>query len=202
MVVYTGYSNAGPLVRLASTRDFVSFERHGTLMPPEDKDAALFSPNLRRSLGSDPQALWASTAGCAHLDLLESRPSQLGQPHDPPPCPRRRLVGRKQDRARPATAPHRPRLAAALSRRPDDPSRFRSTASGSLCSTKTIPSKCSPARANGSSARKRSTKGLAMSSSPADGYSGTTETPSPVLRGRGHNRLRRRSKPKRTPELA
>jgi predicted GH43/DUF377 family glycosyl hydrolase len=42
MVVYTGYSTAGPLVRLASTRDFKTFEPHGTLMPPEDKDAALF----------------------------------------------------------------------------------------------------------------------------------------------------------------
>ena len=27
---------------LALTRDFVTFERHGVLMPPEDKDAALF----------------------------------------------------------------------------------------------------------------------------------------------------------------
>lgn len=42
MIVYTGYSNVGPLVRLASTRDFREFERHGTVMPPEDKDAALF----------------------------------------------------------------------------------------------------------------------------------------------------------------
>ena len=42
MIVYTGYSSAGPLVRLASTHDFESFDRHGTLMPPEDKDAALF----------------------------------------------------------------------------------------------------------------------------------------------------------------
>lgn len=42
MIVYAGYSNAGPLVRLASTRDFRTFEPHGTLMPPEDKDAALF----------------------------------------------------------------------------------------------------------------------------------------------------------------
>jgi predicted GH43/DUF377 family glycosyl hydrolase len=42
MIVYTGYSNAGPLVRLASTRDFKTFQAHGTLMPPEDKDAALF----------------------------------------------------------------------------------------------------------------------------------------------------------------
>lgn len=42
MIVYTGYSSAGPLVCLASTRDFESFRRRGTLMPPEDKDAALF----------------------------------------------------------------------------------------------------------------------------------------------------------------
>jgi predicted GH43/DUF377 family glycosyl hydrolase len=41
MIVYTGYSNAGPLVCLASTRDFESFDRRGMLMPPEDKDAAL-----------------------------------------------------------------------------------------------------------------------------------------------------------------
>jgi predicted GH43/DUF377 family glycosyl hydrolase len=41
-VVYTGYSAGGPLVCLALTRDFVTFERHGVLMPPEDKDAALF----------------------------------------------------------------------------------------------------------------------------------------------------------------
>jgi predicted GH43/DUF377 family glycosyl hydrolase len=41
-IVYTGYSTGGPLICLASTRDFVTFERHGVLMPPEDKDAALF----------------------------------------------------------------------------------------------------------------------------------------------------------------
>jgi predicted GH43/DUF377 family glycosyl hydrolase len=42
LIVYTGYSTAGPLVCLAATRDFTSFERRGVLMPPEDKDAALF----------------------------------------------------------------------------------------------------------------------------------------------------------------
>ena len=42
MIVYTGYSSAGPLVCLASTGDFVEYERRGVLMPPEDKDAALF----------------------------------------------------------------------------------------------------------------------------------------------------------------
>lgn len=41
-VVYVGYSTAGPLVCLAQTRDFVRWERRGVLMPPEDKDAALF----------------------------------------------------------------------------------------------------------------------------------------------------------------
>ena len=41
-VTYTAYSQAGPLVSLATTHDFRSFERHGAVMPPEDKDAALF----------------------------------------------------------------------------------------------------------------------------------------------------------------
>lgn len=45
-IVYTGYSRGGPLVRLASTRDFRTFERHGTLMPPDDKDAALFPQKI------------------------------------------------------------------------------------------------------------------------------------------------------------
>ncbi len=41
-VAYTAYSEDGPLVSLATTTDFRSFERHGPIMPPEDKDAALF----------------------------------------------------------------------------------------------------------------------------------------------------------------
>ena len=42
LVVYVWYSQAGPLVCLGQTRDFVSFKRRGVLQPPEDKDAALF----------------------------------------------------------------------------------------------------------------------------------------------------------------
>ena len=42
MITYTGFSQGGPLICLASTKDFVAFERRGVLMPPEDKDAALF----------------------------------------------------------------------------------------------------------------------------------------------------------------
>lgn len=42
MIAYTSYSTSGPLVSLAMTNDFREFERKGVVMPPEDKDAALF----------------------------------------------------------------------------------------------------------------------------------------------------------------
>jgi predicted GH43/DUF377 family glycosyl hydrolase len=41
-ITYTAYSRTGPLVALMLTRDFVSFERKGPIMPPEDKDSAFF----------------------------------------------------------------------------------------------------------------------------------------------------------------
>ena len=41
-IAYTAYSRRGPLVWLATTRDFRSVRRLGPVMPPEDKDAALF----------------------------------------------------------------------------------------------------------------------------------------------------------------
>ena len=42
VICYTAYSKGGPLVSLAMTSDFKSFNRMGPVMPPEDKDAALF----------------------------------------------------------------------------------------------------------------------------------------------------------------
>lgn len=41
-IAYTSYSERGPLVSLATTSDFQTFERIGPVMPPENKDAALF----------------------------------------------------------------------------------------------------------------------------------------------------------------
>lgn len=41
-IAYTAYSRRGPLVSLATTEDFRSARRLGPVMPPEDKDAALF----------------------------------------------------------------------------------------------------------------------------------------------------------------
>lgn len=42
VIAYTAYSQGGPLVSLARTRDFVTFERIGAVLAPDDKDAALF----------------------------------------------------------------------------------------------------------------------------------------------------------------
>ena len=41
-VVYTAYSRGGPGVALALTEDFRSFDHCGLIMPPENKDSALF----------------------------------------------------------------------------------------------------------------------------------------------------------------
>jgi len=41
-ITYTAFSKGGPLVSLATTNDFHEFKRLGPVMPPEDKDAAVF----------------------------------------------------------------------------------------------------------------------------------------------------------------
>jgi predicted GH43/DUF377 family glycosyl hydrolase len=42
VIAYTSFSTSGPLVSMALTQDFRTFERKGAVMPPDDKDAALF----------------------------------------------------------------------------------------------------------------------------------------------------------------
>lgn len=46
-IAYTAYSRGGPLVSLATTTDFRKFTRLGPVMPPEDKDAALFPVSFK-----------------------------------------------------------------------------------------------------------------------------------------------------------
>ncbi len=41
-IVYTSFSESGPLVSLATTTDFDTFRRYGVIMTPDDKDASLF----------------------------------------------------------------------------------------------------------------------------------------------------------------
>jgi beta-1,4-mannooligosaccharide/beta-1,4-mannosyl-N-acetylglucosamine phosphorylase len=45
-IAYTAYSDSGPLTSLAYTEDFDTFERVGPVMPPENKDAALFPTRI------------------------------------------------------------------------------------------------------------------------------------------------------------
>ncbi len=46
-ITYTAFSQGGPLVSLATTTDFKTFEKHGPVMPPEDKDAGLFPERFK-----------------------------------------------------------------------------------------------------------------------------------------------------------
>ena len=42
VITCTAFGPGGPCVYLASTSDFVTLDRHGVVMPPEDKNAAVF----------------------------------------------------------------------------------------------------------------------------------------------------------------
>ena len=46
-ITYTSFSEGGPVVSLAITKNFKTFARLGTLLPPEDKDACLFPRRFR-----------------------------------------------------------------------------------------------------------------------------------------------------------
>ena len=46
-ITYTSFSEGGPVVSLAITRNFRTFARLGALLPPEDKDACLFPHRFR-----------------------------------------------------------------------------------------------------------------------------------------------------------
>lgn len=73
-VTYTCYSPAGPGVSLALTKDFREFERIGHIMPPEDKDAALFPRRIngcwalihRPVPSSGPAHIWLSLSQDLH----------------------------------------------------------------------------------------------------------------------------------------
>jgi len=42
VIAYTSFSEEGPLVSLAETKDFRKFKKHGAILLPDNKDAALF----------------------------------------------------------------------------------------------------------------------------------------------------------------
>jgi predicted GH43/DUF377 family glycosyl hydrolase len=61
-IAYTSYSRGGPLVSLALTRDFRTFERLGAVFPPEDKDAALLPRRIDGSWAMIHRPMEPSTA--------------------------------------------------------------------------------------------------------------------------------------------
>ena len=66
-VAYTAFGKVGPGVSLATTKDFVTFERLGLSMQPDDKDAALFPRKfggnfllIHRPISSEGADLWVT----------------------------------------------------------------------------------------------------------------------------------------------
>lgn len=87
-VTYTAFSRNGPLVALALTEDFRTFERQGPITPPEDKDAALLPRRIGgrwvlihrpvASHGSSKANIWLSFSPDLkhwgdHMMLIEAR---------------------------------------------------------------------------------------------------------------------------------
>jgi len=60
-ITYTAFSNSGPMVSIALTKDFIDFERMGPILPPEDKDAALFP----RRIGGKWMLIHRPAAACS-----------------------------------------------------------------------------------------------------------------------------------------
>jgi predicted GH43/DUF377 family glycosyl hydrolase len=84
-IVYTAYARGGPGVALALTEDFNRFERYGVIMPPDNKDAALFPRRfgdfwalIHRPVGSHGAHMWISYSPDlkhwgSHKMILEAR---------------------------------------------------------------------------------------------------------------------------------
>jgi len=67
IIAYTAFGKVGPGVSLAKTRDFITFERLGLTMQPDDKDAALFPRKfdgnyllIHRPISSEGADLWVT----------------------------------------------------------------------------------------------------------------------------------------------
>jgi predicted GH43/DUF377 family glycosyl hydrolase len=66
-IVYTAFSGYGPCMALATTRDFVSYERRGLISEPGNKDGLLFPRKVGgryvrfdRPIGNDIGSVWVS----------------------------------------------------------------------------------------------------------------------------------------------
>ncbi len=69
VIAYVAVSRGGPAVALATTRDFESVRRLGTVLPPPNKDAALFPRRIR---GRYWMLHRPSSGGAEHIWVAES----------------------------------------------------------------------------------------------------------------------------------
>ena len=84
-ITYTSFSEGGPTVSLAITKNFKTFARLGTLLPPEDKDACLFPRRFKgrfamihRPIVRGEAHIWLSFSPDLkhwgdHLDIIKTR---------------------------------------------------------------------------------------------------------------------------------
>ena len=72
-ITYVGVSPCGVSTCLMSTRDFVSFERHGIIFPPENKDVLLFPERV----GGAYVAMYRP------VPLMQLRPPEMWLAHSP-----------------------------------------------------------------------------------------------------------------------
>jgi len=68
-ITYTAYSGRGPLVSLALTRDFKTFERRGMIKQPEDKDAAFFPQRIGGKWALIHRPVIPGSTGDIHLSF-------------------------------------------------------------------------------------------------------------------------------------
>jgi predicted GH43/DUF377 family glycosyl hydrolase len=71
-ITYTAYSKAGPMVSLALTKDFQEFKRMGCILPPDDKDAALFPRRFNGKWVLIHRPMLTSAIPGAHIWISDS----------------------------------------------------------------------------------------------------------------------------------
>jgi len=86
-ITYTSFSEGGPVVSLAITKNFKTFARLGSLLPPEDKDACLFPRRFKgrfalihRPIVRNQAHMWLSFSPDLkhwgdHRTLIKTRPA-------------------------------------------------------------------------------------------------------------------------------
>jgi len=86
---------ARPATALASTSDFRTFDRHGIIFCPENKDVVLFPETFKRFVrGVAPAGMRQPVHPAGDLDRAVAGPDPLGRPRSTVVAGRRMAIGR------------------------------------------------------------------------------------------------------------